>query len=333
MKTLNKMNNTTGQFLKTSVLIAVFVFVATFVPLTALAQHYSPTNPPPVAAKGYIVLPIGANLYWLSNGTQHSIFLVYDKGVVAVDAPIVFQDFHLKAIAETTDKPVTHLIYSHAHTDHIGAADGFPSNTVRIAQEETKGILVRTKDSRRPPPNVTFKDNYTLRVGAEVLQLDYKGPNHLKGNIFIYAPRQKVLVLMDFLFTDNAYFPELGYPEDVPGMMRHFDYALAYDFQTFISGHVARAATRDDLKLNQQYLNDLRDNADAALQKITIPRVAQSLGKQAEGNTMLVIRTYLEAVARETERLQLLKWKGKLPGIEATTFYNALRMIQSRRVD
>jgi hypothetical protein len=33
---------------------------------------------------------------------------------------------YLKPIAEVTDKPVTHVIYSHDHTDHIGAAYLFP---------------------------------------------------------------------------------------------------------------------------------------------------------------------------------------------------------------
>ncbi len=65
------------------------------------------------------------------------MFMVTDKGVVAVDAPPTIGNNYLKAIAEVTTKPVTYVIYSHAHIDHIGAAGIFPKNATFIAQQET----------------------------------------------------------------------------------------------------------------------------------------------------------------------------------------------------
>jgi glyoxylase-like metal-dependent hydrolase (beta-lactamase superfamily II) len=69
-----------------------------------------------------------------------------------------------------TDKPVTHLIYSHSHKDPIGGAGkvvasvGAGGNVVIIAHEETKKLLAVVKDSERPLPTVTFSDRYTLKV-------------------------------------------------------------------------------------------------------------------------------------------------------------------------
>lgn len=40
----------------------------------------------------------------------------------------------------------------------------------------------------------------TVGVGAQRLQLDYMGTNHTEGNIFIYAPGQRVLMLVDVIF-------------------------------------------------------------------------------------------------------------------------------------
>jgi glyoxylase-like metal-dependent hydrolase (beta-lactamase superfamily II) len=48
------------------------------------------------------------------------MFLVYDRGVVVVDVPQTLVAFLPKAIAEVTDKPITHVVYSHSHADHIG---------------------------------------------------------------------------------------------------------------------------------------------------------------------------------------------------------------------
>ena len=42
-----------------------------------------------------------------------------------------------KAIVEVTDKPIAHLIYSHAHTDHIGGARSLGGQPIIVAHAET----------------------------------------------------------------------------------------------------------------------------------------------------------------------------------------------------
>ena len=48
------------------------------------------------------------------------------EGVIVVDAPPSIGENILAAIAEVTDEPITHVIYSHSHADHIGAAGIYP---------------------------------------------------------------------------------------------------------------------------------------------------------------------------------------------------------------
>ena len=101
--------------------------------------------------------------------------MVTDEGVVAVDAPPSIGKYYLKAISEVTDKPITHVIYSHGHIDHIGAAGIFPKDAVYMAHEETAAELQRAKSvainvSMVPPiPTVTFLNNYTLEIGNQIL--------------------------------------------------------------------------------------------------------------------------------------------------------------------
>ena len=161
---------------------------------------------PAIPTKGYLVEEIRDGLYWVTDGAYNTMFLVTDEGVVAVDAPPTIGNNYLKAIAEVTTKPVTYVIYSHAHIDHIGTAGIFPKNATFIAQQETAAELQRAKSvaknaSMVPPiPTITFSKNYTLQIGNQTLKLDYYGVNHLPGNIFIYAPKQKVLMLVDIIF-------------------------------------------------------------------------------------------------------------------------------------
>jgi glyoxylase-like metal-dependent hydrolase (beta-lactamase superfamily II) len=72
--------------------------------------------------KGYYVKEIADGLYWLTEGAYTTMFLTTGEGVIVVDAPPTIGDKLLKAIAEVTDEPITHVIYSHSHADHIAAA-------------------------------------------------------------------------------------------------------------------------------------------------------------------------------------------------------------------
>ena len=76
---------------------------------------------PAIPSKGYLVEEIRDGLFWITEGAYNTIFLITDEGVVAVDAPPTIGKNYLKAISEVTDKPITHVIYSHDHIDHNGA--------------------------------------------------------------------------------------------------------------------------------------------------------------------------------------------------------------------
>src|SRR5678815_1111376 len=84
--------------------------------------------------KGYRLQKLGAGLYMITDNAYQSMFMVYEKGVVVVDAPPPFAQNIRRAIAEVTDKPITHLIYSHSHADHIGGTKtlNLSKNTIII---------------------------------------------------------------------------------------------------------------------------------------------------------------------------------------------------------
>jgi len=221
---------------------------------------------PKIPAAGYLVAEVRDKLYWVTDGVYQSMFLATGAGVVVVDAPQSIAPHLLEAIASVTSEPVTHFVYSHHHADHVGGAGVIPSGATFIAQEQTAKLLQRSADRNRPVPTVTFVDTYTLKVGAQTLVLDYKGVNHDPGNIFIYAPNQRVLMLVDVVFPGWVPFNYLAGTTDVPGYFAAHDQALGYDFDTFIGGHVGRLGTRDDLMIAKDYLHDLQAGAASALQ-------------------------------------------------------------------
>ena len=118
---------------------------ATTIPLPEAAKG------PTIPAKGYLVEQIRDDLYWVTDGAYITMFLVADNSVIAVDAPPTLGENYLKAIAEVTNKPVTHVIYSHSHIDHIGSAGIFPRNATYLAQQETAAELQRAVSVAKNP--------------------------------------------------------------------------------------------------------------------------------------------------------------------------------------
>jgi glyoxylase-like metal-dependent hydrolase (beta-lactamase superfamily II) len=215
-------------------------------------------------------------LYWITDGAYNTMFLVTSDGVVAVDPLPTLGPNYLKAIREVTDKPVKYVIYSHEHTDHIGGAGLFPKSGQIIAQEETAAILKRRNDPRRPVPGITFRDRYTLRIGGQELQLAYAGPNHETGNILIWAPRQKTLMLVDVVYPGYMPYKNLGIVEDVPGYIAVHKTALAYDFDTFAGGHVGRLGKRADVETSLEFVDRLYAVSRGLLAALPFPLFLQS---------------------------------------------------------
>ena len=168
-------------------------------------------------AKGYRLQDLGGGLYMITDNAVQSMFLVYDRGVVVVDAPPSVAAHLPAAIAEVTNKPITHIIYSHSHADHIGGTKTLGGHPIILAHQETLRLLKRAGDPNRPLPTITFADKYTLRVGNQVLELSYHGNAHEPGNIFIYAPAQRVLMVVDVVFPGWMPWRRFALAQDIPG--------------------------------------------------------------------------------------------------------------------
>jgi glyoxylase-like metal-dependent hydrolase (beta-lactamase superfamily II) len=287
--------------------------------------------------KGYLVQEIGNQLYSVSDGSYNAMFMVTDQGVVAIDAPPTLGDKYLKAISEITDKPVSHVIYSHAHLDHIGAAGMYPQNATIIAQQETANELQRamniaTNKSAVPPvPTLTFTKNTTLQVGNQTLQLDYRGNNHLPGNIFIYAPNQRVLMLVDIIFPGWVPFAYLAIAKDTAGFIEAHDLALNnYDFDTIVAGHLTRLGTRADVKTQKEFVLDLESAAARANQNVSFMDIASQVGFD---DPWLIFSKYTDTINSQCEEEMLPKWENRLGGAKSFMSTHCIAMTQSGRVD
>jgi glyoxylase-like metal-dependent hydrolase (beta-lactamase superfamily II) len=296
-------------------LVSACIWVsACFCPAQVQEKHVTPEvggGPAIPGEKRYIVQEIRDGLYWVGDGAYNTMFLVTLQGVIAVDAPPTLGSNYLKAISEVTSKPVVYLIYSHEHTDHIGAAYLFPKNVKIVAQQETAAILASRKDPRRPLPTITFEKNLTLKLGAQSLVLDYPGINHERGNICIYAPAQKTLALVDIVYPGYLPYKNLGITEDLQGYLDIQKHALSYDFSTLVAGHVTRLGTRADVELSMDFYADLKRTAEASLNALPLGEFAKLNASRARDKWDLH-NEYERAVVERCYGTLLPRWGDRL---------------------
>lgn len=281
-------------------------------------------------AKGYRIQQLGRGLYMVTDNIYQAMFMVYDKGVAVVDAPPTIAAFIPKAIAEVTDKPITHLIYSHSHADHIGGAKSLGGRPVIIAHTETKKLLERDNDPNRPLPTKTFNSSYTLRLGDQKLELSYHGNGHEPGNIFINAPEQKALMAVDLAFPGWMPWRRLAVAQDIPGYIAQVELIKSMDFETLVGGHVARTGSKADVELQSQFLTDLKAAAGQGLQTT---KPGEEFNPLDGGNPWAYFDNYIDRVALQCVNTLTPKWKDKLAAFDVFIWDQCYTMEQSLRID
>jgi glyoxylase-like metal-dependent hydrolase (beta-lactamase superfamily II) len=289
---------------------------------------------PALNARGYAVSNIAGSLYWVTDSVYQCMFLTTKSGVVLIDAPPSLGRRLDRAIGEATSitgRPsrVTHLVYSHSHADHIGAASIFGPDVERLGHAETGRLLRRDHDPRRPAPTITFNDTYTLNVGGERLELAFHGPNHSADNIFVFAPDYATLMLVDVVYPGWVPFRSFGLAQDVPGWFQAHDQALGYPFSTLVGGHLGRLGTRDDVIIQKSYLADLSDSTRAAVAAVNPASLPDAFGPDVWARSA----EYAALVCSHAARPVIAKYARHLGGADVYTELHAAAMLDTLRRD
>ena len=174
----------------------------------AVSAYQAPPSPP--APKVVEVEKIKDNLFLLKGGGGNTAVFVGTTGVVVVDTKLPgWGQPILDKVKELTPKPVTTIINTHTHGDHVSGNVEFPATVDIVTQENTKANMEKMATPTGIPagtmPNVfqasggkgmpkrTFKDTMTLDKGADRIDLYYFGRGHTNGDAFVVFPALRVM--------------------------------------------------------------------------------------------------------------------------------------------
>src|SRR5437660_558999 len=163
------------------------------------------------------------NLFVLTGGGGNTAVFIQKDGVVVVDAknPGWGQPI-LDKIKTLTDKPITTLINTHTHGDHVSGNVEFPATVDIVVQENTKTNMQKmipnstAQDQTVPAqtifqqnggkglPKHTFKDKMTLLKGPDEIDLYYFGRGHTNGDAWVQFPALRVVHAADIFSGKNV---------------------------------------------------------------------------------------------------------------------------------
>ena len=139
------------------------------------------------------------NLYVITGGGGNTAAFITGKGVAVVDTknpgmgPAI-----LEKIKSVTDKPVTIIINTHTHGDHVGSNSAFTGAVEFIAHENCKMGMEKlpafqSDEGKKFLPGKTYKDKLSLLKGKDRIDLYYFGRGHTGGDSFVVFPALKVM--------------------------------------------------------------------------------------------------------------------------------------------
>ena len=250
------------------------------------------------------------NLFMLKGGGGNTAVFVTANGVTVVDAknPGWGQPI-LDKIKELTPKPVTLLINTHTHGDHVSGNVDFPATVDIVVQENTKTNMEKMpifkESAGRGMAKRTFKDKMTLGNGKDRVDLYYFGRGHTNGDAWIVFPELRVVHAGDIFSGKNL--PLLDMNNGGSGVEIGDTLAKAHagikNVDTIITGH-STLMKWDDLAEYAQFNKDfLRDVRAAAMGGKAADAVAGTwkIADKYKGYTVAEARlkTNVEAVYKE----------------------------------
>ncbi|HCD8323708.1 MBL fold metallo-hydrolase [Escherichia coli] len=282
----------------------------------------------------YILQKIGERTYYVQRYFYSTTFYVGDKGILLFDAPEGRGKYLLQAIRDVTPLPVTALVYSHYHVDHIGDSPFWNDEAkkegvnLRIIASKATAEKMQFMNSRLPvATQVLSKKDDQFKFEKQTIELHrFVKAGHTDDHSVWLLKQEKVAHSPDLLNPDQL--PMMGFA--VSDTLVYHDSNLRQvemlDWKYFIGGH-GNIGSHDDFKFQRQFLNDLRDTTIKV-------RKEESFGKfmnKTANNHADFARAQREAIIKKVTEVLRPKY-GHMYGYDASMPANiemAIRLVGS----
>tara|TARA_B100001123_G_scaffold451250_2_gene629098 strand:+ start:13569 stop:14492 length:924 start_codon:yes stop_codon:yes gene_type:complete len=261
-----------------------------------------------------------------SSGGNTAIFITTD-GVVVVDSknPGWGQSI-IDQIKSLTDNPITTLINTHSHHDHVSGNVSFPSTVEIVTHEMTRSNMqaMRPYTGRTEPPvNVfadtngqgiptrTFTDKMSLGDGADRIDLYHFGRGHTGGDAWVVFPSLRTLHAGDIFLGKRVPFLDAengGSGVEIPETLQKAHDTIK-NVDTIITGHSTQMTWSDLEKwasFNRDFLETVKTglsngkSVDQIADAWTIPQAYADYDSPNAGSVRRNVQVISDELAAQT---------------------------------
>lgn len=194
---------------------------------------------------------VKGDVYRFQNNFHVNVFVITDNSVIVTD-PIDADatDWLLSEIRKITDKPISHLIYSHSHGDHAsgGLAFGEVPNVIMQdnAPDDVDGVEA----------TIRFESSMQFSQGGKTIELTYLGPGHGTDMLAMVIRPENIAFVVDVASSRRLFYRD--FPNaNIDDWINQVRTVQSLDFDILVGGHGA-VGVKADIDDALAYLQELR---------------------------------------------------------------------------
>jgi glyoxylase-like metal-dependent hydrolase (beta-lactamase superfamily II) len=215
----------------------------------------------------YVLQRVTERVWWVSRHFYGSLFYVGTRGVLLLDPFLGGADATVKAVASVTDLPVTAVVYSHFHADHVGGArrlfELLAAAPPRVIASENTAIWMERFGSDLPWPAdvlewpsgaISFED-VTLRLRG------LPRPGHAPDHAVFLLEEERVGHSADLINIDQLPFGGFAGQDPLVLFKPNLEFARSLEFDWFCGGH-GNIGEKSDFDFYLTYLDEVAGLVD-----------------------------------------------------------------------
>jgi len=205
------------------------------------------------------VTEIAPDVYRLQNNFHYSMVVITDEGAIITDPINTKAALWIRSeVAKLTDKPITHLIYSHSHADHASGGAVLAKGATVIAQSNAPESIDGVE------PTLRFDETYEFTQGKKSFELTWLGPGHGADLIAVVVRPSNVAFITDVAAPKRLPWRNMG-GANIDDWIEQVRKVESLDFEIFAPAH-GSVGVKSDATDVRGYLEKLKSEVLSGLE-------------------------------------------------------------------
>jgi glyoxylase-like metal-dependent hydrolase (beta-lactamase superfamily II) len=207
-------------------------------------------------------------------------YLLSKDGIVVIDSQFPDSAGHfIEEAKKQNTNPFRYLLNTHHHGDHTGGNIAFKGLAEHFGAHENslanqKAVAEKNNALEKTIlPDITFKEEWKIKLGEEKIRGDYYGAGHTNGDAIYHFQNANVMHMGDLMFNKRHPFVDRSAGANINSWIKVLDKVIkkADKDTIIIFGHSLNpgeeTGTTEDLKKFQDYLGKVLTFTEAEIKK------------------------------------------------------------------